>query len=217
MAFDRDRSERCVVDVLAGLEGDRAVGMGFKLLGEVVATACRCLPHAEGRVRLPTPDDPTGHPVHIRVRHPLTGKVALAVVIAADPCSDLALLAAPAPGTAPSGSSGTTASFADLVAELAPATIEWEPALEGPLFIYTHERRWIDGMGTGSAFTPRIPSSRPRAGTSGAPVWNTWGRAVGLVGYNDVRCPEAAMCLLADRLPGWALRRAREAESSPRR
>ena len=216
MAFDRERSERCVVDVLAGPEGDRVVGMGFKLLVDVIATACRCLPHSEGRVRLPSPDDPASHPVHVRVRHPRTGKVALAVVIAADPCSDFALLASPTPGIGLPDSSGATASFTEVVAELATTMIEWEPPLEGPLFIYTHERHWIDGMGRGSTFTPRIPSRKPRTRTSGAPVWNAWGRVVGLVGYNDVRLPEVAMCRFADHLPGWALCRAREVESTVR-
>jgi hypothetical protein len=181
--------------------------MGFRLLPGVIATACRCLPHAQGKVRLPSPDDPGADRVLVRVRDARKGAVATGLVIAADPCADYALLAAPG--------DGAPGDFAALVQGLCPTALDWTPGWEGRAFVFTDERSWVDGICAGSRFASRFPSPRLRTRTSGAPIFNARGLVVGLVGHNDVREPDAAVCALADQLPGWALREARAAEARP--
>ncbi|WP_248342460.1 S1 family peptidase [Anaeromyxobacter paludicola] len=208
MAFDRKRAEGALVDVLEGLVGDRIAGMGFRLLDGVIATACHCLPRLQGKVVLPDPDAPGAPPVTVRLRHPATGEVALAALVAADPCSDFALLRA-LPESVPVPP-GAGASFAGIVAGLERLPLARSPLAEQRVSFCTHERRWVEGLARGASITVWDDASRIRRGTSGAPVFDQDGRVVGLVGSNDVRLPSATMCLLAERLPAWALREAAE-------
>jgi len=212
MSFDRKTAEGSLVEVLDWLGGDRVIGLGFRLLDGVVATACHCLPRAAGKVLLPDPDQPLAEPVLLRLRRPGTARTALAAVLAADPCSDLALLGPPPPGASLGpATAGPGEPFLELLAGLSPVRLETAPAAEGQVFVHTHERRWVEGTARASAISIPRPSERLRSATSGAPVFNAEGRVVGLVGTNDVRLPEATLCVLADRLPGWALRQDHQA------
>ena len=215
MAFDRTQAEATIVEILDGLEGDHVAGLGFRLLDGVIATACHCLPHVGGRVALPDPDEPAPAPVLVRVRQPGAAAVAIAAVVAAEPCSDYALLV----GAPPSGPGlpvppALVAPFQELVASRALARLDLAPATDGPVFVFTHDGRWIEGAVTSSAISIWKQGDRIRTRTSGAPVFGQDGRVVGLVGANDIRLPEATMCALAEHLPGWALRLAHQAEAN---
>jgi hypothetical protein len=204
-AFDQRRAEGILVEVLDGLAGDRVVGLGFRLLDDLVATACHCLPRFHGRLVLPDPDLVDRGAVLARVRRPGTPEIALAEVLAADPCADLALLG---------GQPDPRRPLQALIALLEPPRLALGPLRDGPVFVYTHERRWVEGYATGTAISTFRPADKLRGATSGAPVFDAGGRVVGLVGHNDVRVPDATLCALCDRLPGWALRRAHRAEAT---
>ncbi len=205
MAFDRSRAEGLLLEVLDPGRGDLAIGLAFRLLDGVVATACRCLPRAVGRLVLPDPDGPGDEPIFVRLRRPATGRVAQAVVLAADPGADWALL-----GGAPAASG--PASLESLLAGCPTAHLDLAPPEQGRFQVFTHERRWVEGMFRGTALSVWKPSDRLRSATAGAPVLGPEGRVLGLVGHNDVRLPDATLCVLADQLPGWAITAVRQAE-----
>jgi hypothetical protein len=209
MPFDRKRAEGTLVEVLDGLGTERAVGLGFRLLDDVIATACHCLPRVRGKLVLPDPDEPRPEAVRVHLRHPATGRVAVAAVVAVNPCCDLALLGPP-PGSSPdlSGQQGRSVPLTDLLAELDRAPLHPLPPRNGKVLIHTHERRWVEGIASGATISIWRPSDQIRTGTSGAPVFDEELRVVGLVGPNDVRLPDVTMCVLAEQLPGWALRQA---------
>ncbi len=212
MAFDRKRAEETIVDIL---DGPRVVGMGFRLFGDVIATACHCLPHAAGKVLLPDPDDASPAPLVVRVRLPGTATAAFAAVVAADPCSDHALLRSPPAGV--ELPDRTAAPLAELAAARAPAHVDPGTFAQGSVFVFTHEKRWVEGILSGSVVSIWKPADRIRAPTSGAPVFDRLGRVVALVGKADIRIPDAPVCMIADQLPAWALRGAREAEEAQAR
>lgn len=205
MAFDRKRAEGMLVEVLDPARNDLVIGLGFRLLDGVVATACRCLPRVAGRLVLPDPDGPGDEPVFVRLRRPGTTLTAQAVVIAADPAANYALL-----GGAPLATGA--ASFEALLAGRACASLAFAPAEPGRIFLCSHEWRWVEATLRGTSISVWKPSDQIRSATSGAPVFDPDGRVVGLVGHNDVRLPDATLCALADALPGWVLTAARQAE-----
>jgi len=205
MPFDRKRAEGMLVEVLDPTRNDLVIGLGFRLLDGVVATACRCLPRVAGRLVLPDPDEPGDEPIFLRLRRPGTSLTAQAVVIAADPAANYALL-----GGAPLATGA--ASFEALLAGRTTASLAFAPAAQGRIFLCTHEWRWVEATLRGTSMSVWKPSDQIRSATSGAPVFDQDGRVVGLVGHNDVRLPDATLCVLADALPGWALTAARQAE-----
>jgi hypothetical protein len=200
LAFDRRMAEATVVEILDGTESNRMVGMGFRLLDGMIATACQCLPRVGGKLLLPDPDQPGEAPVIVRVRLPRAETAIAATVIAADPCSNYAILA---PGEA-------------LPAGLEVATIASTPFRDGVVFVFTHDRRWVQGTATSSSISIPSPADRLGGRTAGAPVFDERGSVVALVGHNDVRLPDAALCVLGDQLPGWVLRKAQESVEEPR-
>lgn len=207
MKFNKRLAERTLVDVLPGR---RARAMGFRLVDELIATACHCLPRGHGKVILPNPDLLGDDDQSLlRVRQRGTRAIAYSVVVAADPCSDLALLGGGTlAGTDLPGRSATA--FANLISRLEPAFPELEPSRDVPVFIYTHQDRWIEGVAK-SSFIFFGRRTRVVGGTSGAPVFNQDGRVVGIVSFSNANGPDARMCVLADHLPGWVLRKAHEA------
>jgi hypothetical protein len=212
MAFDRMRAQAAVVEILDALNGDRVIGLGVRLLDDVVATSCRSLPRPTGTVYLPSPDAPS-LPVLVRLRKPGTASAAFAVVSAADPASRLVLLrSGKAAGLEIPGALNPVISAEALIEELEPAPPDLTPVSRGPALVYTGEAGWYEGTATPSSFS--FEGGAPRLdGVAGAPVFNPDGRTVGIVDLGDGRGGEAPMCLLADHLPGWVLRRARAAEA----
>jgi hypothetical protein len=192
LPFDRRTAEATLVEILDGTQGNRMVGMGFRLLDGVIATACQCLPRFGGKLLLPDPDHPGEAPVIVRVRPGGAETAIVATVIAADPCSNYALLA-PAE---------------ELPAGLGVASVASAPFRDGAVFVFTHDRRWVQGTATPASISILSPENRLRGRTSGAPVFDERGSVVGLVGHNDVRLPDATLCALGDQLPGWVLREA---------
>ena len=205
MAFDRTQAEGMLVEVLDPVRNDQVIGLGFRLLEGVVATACRNLPHVAGRLVLPDPDGPGDEPILLRLRHPVTGRTAQAVVIAADPAANYALLGSAPAATGP-------ASLEALLVGRTTARLAFASVEQGRGFIYTHEWRWVEATIRGTTLSVWKPTDKLRSATTGAPVLDDHGLVVGLVGHNDVRLPDASLCVLADQLPGWALLAARQAE-----
>jgi hypothetical protein len=210
MAFDRDVAERTLVEIVDALNGDRVVGMGFRLACDVIATSCRCLPRPTGRVHLPDPDAP-GVTVLVRVRRPRTDEAAFAIAVAADPCSGLALLRSASAGglTVPEELNPTVAIEA-LLGGLEPALPAPAATGDAPVLVPARERRWVEGTARGSAISLRGAEEGLGAAALGAPVFGEDGRVLGVVTSADEPGPRATMCLLADHLPGWSLRAAGE-------
>ena len=213
MAFDRTQAEGTLVEILDQLNGDQVVGMGVRLPGDLVATTCQCLPRPTGSVILPDPDAPS-LPVLVRLRKLRSQKAASAVVAAADPFSGLALLrSAAAAGLDVPDELNPDLSADELIAEVAPAAPALAPPLDGPAFLFTPERRWVEGTVTGSTLSLQGEADL-RGARAGTPVFDERGQVVGLVGACDEAGLEARLCLLAEHLPGWALRMARAAEAA---
>lgn len=214
MAFDRRRAEQSLVDVLPGGAGR---GMGFRLLDNLIATACHCLTHVDGKLVLPEPfyigDDPVS--VGIRPHRAPTKRGARgegvaevrAVVTAADPCSDIAILSSSTASGVDLADGGALDRLIDSLESVRPDLV---PRRDIPVFIFTHEDRWVVGAAKASIVYIENPADRIRPGTSGAPVFNEDGLVVGIVSSSNQMGPDARMCLLADHLPGWVLRLAAE-------
>ncbi len=214
MNFDRKRAELSIVEVIPG----RAMhGMGFHLLDNLIATACHCLPRVERKVILPSPDALGLDPVAVQLRQWGSRAAARALVMAADPCSDLALLGSSTLGGTDLPSDDS-AKFDDLMERLLPASPELEPPDDGRAFIYTHEGKWVEGTARRSFLFLRGHGKGIRGGTSGAPVFSASGKVLGIVSFADGSGQEVRFCSLARHLPGWVLSLARqEKEGAPER
>lgn len=206
MAFDRHAAERTLVEVLDALNGNRMVGMGFRLLDGTIATACRCLPRPIGTVLLPDPSAPD-RLVLVRIRRPATDLAAFAIVTAASPYSGLALLrSSSAAGLTVPDELNPVIPIEKLIAGLEPASPGPTPP-DGRVQVFTHDGKWIEGVVAGSTIRTEEPLGED---TSGAPVFDSDGRAVGLVTTGIGPGGDAGLCALAEHLPGWALRAARD-------
>jgi hypothetical protein len=206
MAFDRNVAERTLVEVLDALNGNRVVGMGFRLLDGTIATACRCLPRPTGRVLLPDPSAPD-RLVLVRIRKPATDRAAFAIVTAASPCSGLALLrSSTAAGLTVPDELNPIVPIEKLIAELEPASPGPTPP-DGRVRILTHDGKCIVGVVAGSTIRTEEPLDDE---TAGAPVFDRDGKAVGLVTTGTGPGGAAGICELGEQLPGWALRAARD-------
>lgn len=205
MGFDRKMAERALVEVLPGR---RNRGMGFRLLDDFIVTACHCLRRHQRKVVLPNPDllgcDPTALDVRVfghRSTVPL-------LVRFSEPCSDLALLST---STAGGGDlPGSLLETADeLLSTLEPTVPVLEPSPNARAFLFTHEGRWLEGR-TRHSFVEFGRRVRILGGTSGAPVFDENGHVLGVVSFAASTRPDMKMCVLADHLPGWVIRSARE-------
>jgi len=211
MTFDTAQAERSLLEILDGLNGDRVVGLGVGLPGAVIATSCQCLPRPCGRALYPDPDAPS-MPLLVRVRRPGSDQATNAVVSSAGAWSRLALLRSPsAAGLEVPEELNPAVTMERLLQEVAPARLGPAPADGSPARLRLPEGRWIEGTIGGAAFTARDAAERLE-GALGAPVFGEDGRVIGVLALASGAGPAAPLCLLADQLPGWVLRRAGEAE-----
>jgi len=209
MAFDRKRAEGALVEIVDALNGDPVVGMGFRLVDDVVVTSCRCLQRQRGKVNLPDPDAPAIL-VLTRLRRPGTGKTAFGIVTFADPYSNLALLRTrTASGLEVPDELNPVISNRELVTGLEVAPPELSPAADAPVAVCAPGMRWVEGMARGPTLSAASPAERFPAAILGAPVFNAEGCVRGVVTAVAEGGLAAQMTLLAEHLPGWALREAR--------
>ncbi len=212
MAFDREQAERSLVEILDGLNGDRVVGLGVLLPGGAVATSCQCLPRPCGRALFPDPEAPS-LPLLVRVRRPGAGAATNAVVASAGAFSRLVLLRSPAAaGQEVPDELNPALSVEGLLASLAPARLGVAPPGEAPARLRTPAGRWLVGTVRGATFA--AAEAGELDGAWGAPVFGEDGRVLAVLALADGVEREAPLCLLAEHLPGWALRRAGEAEAA---
>jgi hypothetical protein len=207
MAFDRELAERTIVEVVDLFNDDRVVGTGFRLLEDVVATACRCLPRPKGEVSLPSPDH-AGVLVLVRVRVPGTEKAASGIVVAADPRSGLALLrSATTAGLTVPDELNPVIPIERLIAGLEPAVPALQPAAGGRVHVRAEGGAWVE-CEAGPATLTALGGEQLGGATIGAPAVDEDGLVVGLVASVSEDGRTAGLCRLTDHLPGWALRKA---------
>jgi hypothetical protein len=207
MRLDRSLAERSLVEVVDPLNGDRLVGLGFRLLDGAIATSCRCLPRPRGEVVFPDPDLP-GVLVLVRLRLPGTSQAASGIVTAADPCSGLALLeGATAAGLTVPDELNPILPIGQLIAQLRPAAPALAPGEGEHLSVCTEERAWVE-CGAGPSTLAVEGPGRLGCATIGAPAFDEEGRVVGLVASVAEDGRAGGLCRLSEHLPGWALREA---------
>ena len=207
MRLDKSLAERSLVEVVDLLNGNRLVGLGFRLLDGAIATSCRCLPRPRGEVVFPDPDLP-GILVLVRVRLPGTEKAASGIVTAADPHSGLALLeSATATGLTAPDELNPIIPIEKLIAELESTDPALSPREGGRVFVCTEERSWVECNAGPSTIAVGSPGRLGHA-TVGAPAFDDDGRVVGVVTSVAEDGLRGGLCRLSEHLPGWALRRA---------
>ena len=202
LPFDGQVAERSLVHIT---QGDGGYSMGVRL-GDFVATACHCLPRTDGRVVLPSPDLPGEDVVLVDIALPGGSKSARGIIVAADPCGDLALVG----GSTRYGTDlppEAAKRFDELVHGMPTARPNLAPSQheEKPVFLFTHEGRWMSGRASFGLVRLEQPDARVRPGTSGAPVFDENGLVLGVMSQGYVDRPDGRMAILGDSLPGWAL------------
>jgi hypothetical protein len=211
MTFDTERAERSLVEILDGLNGDRVVGLGVLLPGGAIATSCQCLPRPCGRALYPDPEAPS-LPLLVRVRRPGADQATNAVVAGAGAFSRLVLLRSPAAaGQEVPEELNPGLTVEALLGALTPARLGAAPPGGTPARLRTPAGRWLAGTVAGGAFT--AAEAGELDGAWGAPAFAEDGRLLGVLALADGVEREAPLCLLAEHLPGWVLRRAGEAEA----
>ena len=187
--------------------------MGVLVEEELVATVAHCLPKdKKGRTILPGTVDQgeTAGVVRVDLGRLDRGYRTLALVVAVDPCSDLAVLS----HRTFSGSDlppDDKERFFEFSATHVPARIlRPEPSPEPTTVrLLSHEGEWVEGVARGSGVTLDNPKKRIKGGTSGSPVFDDAGRVLGLVSTGDTGAPTCQLSFLSDGLPGWVLDRIR--------
>ena len=209
--FDSDGAVDSLVHVI---HGGKVQAMGFRFLDDdLIVTACHCLPRRRGKVVLPNPDDPGRDRLLVRLRRWQGEEEALALIRSANPCSDLAILAnhtASGAGIEP----GRQDQLWTLLETRVPArmsvvsTVSADPGVGHPVYIFTHRGAWVQGEARRSSIRLN-QGSAIESGTSGAPVFDSRGRVLGVISTSTFDMGNARMCRLSENLPGWALRLAR--------
>ena len=149
----------------------------------------------------------------MRVRRLGADRASNAAVTSAGAWSRLVLLRSPtAAGLDVPDELNPEVSMERLVEELVPAQLGAVSQGEAAARVRTPEGRWVKGTIRGASFEA-TGGDAPLAGAWGAPVFDEAGRVVAVVALADEAELEAPLCLLADHLPGWVLRRAGEAEA----
>jgi hypothetical protein len=213
MALDRKLAEATLIEILDALNGDRVVGTGFRLIDNILATSCQCLPRPTGAVQLPDADAPK-LPVLVRVRRPNTPSAASAVVWVAETFSRLALLKdAKAADLEVPDELNPEISAEELIGQVEPALPSLAAQRQGPGHLYTGGG-WVEGFLTDRKFSLRNRADRIPRVSAGAPVFDEDGRVVGVIAFADGSGPDAQLWIPGEDLPGSLLRAAAQASSA---
>lgn len=208
--FDVERAKRSMVRVW---DHDGPVAMGV-LLEDFVVTACHCLPRGrDGQVLLPHPDLQGSSSALVKVSDLRRKTVAAALIAAADPCSDIAVLHHSTYSGTDLPSDAWTA--LDRMRDAAsPAITDLdEPFSMEPrrVWVMSLSGGWGCGTLTGVAYMATDDRSRFRGGMSGSPVFDDRGRVVGLASIGETQGCRGIVTLLKRSLPGWVAERFRGA------
>lgn len=179
-------------------------GVGVRLRGGLVATACHCLP------RLPDARKPGLDYGEVRLQTWDGDRTVFGLLAFADPCSDLALVSgSTAEGDLDGDRLGEWEAFSLASGAARVSVTPLRPAAPVPVHLYTHEGTRLDGSAKGRFIQLADSTARVRGGTSGTPVFDSMRRVVGIVSTGNNEQADAMMHLVADCLPPWALRLAK--------
>ncbi|MGH7868099.1 MAG: hypothetical protein ACREP9_10900, partial [Candidatus Dormibacteraceae bacterium] len=204
--FDHKAAERSIVGIVG--KKDKIVGMGAVIAHNLIATVTHCLPRdRHGHVVFPNPDELGSSPLFVGVKSLDGGCSADALIAAADPCSDMAVLS---DSTFAGADLPDALKFREFVAAHEPVRMRAyrAPRALNPKGIWVHVRnqlgRWVEGTAHGNEIDFG-DSDRIGGGTSGCPVFDDAGLVLGLVSNGDVNGATGRLSFLSEGLPGWVL------------
>lgn len=179
-------------------------GTGFLIEGGYIVTACHCLP------RLPDPMMQGDDVIRMFIKRFSSPKAgAQAEVIYADACSDIAILGP----VSSQDALDELLRYEAVVSAIEPVrvTLACLPRLQKmKVHVRTVRGDWLSGVafvvGTGGrnlAVQLDRDSARIPGGTSGSPVFNEKGVAVGVLKIGSINHPDYVALALPDHIPMW--------------
>lgn len=208
-------AEGSLVQIISPERDDKHYGMGFVCQYGCIITAAHCVAHWIGDATTFQPGDRPAVP--IKAFHD-TNHGAKAVIRYYEPITDIAILSG---GESEDMSEMQAKAFDDLLQNRVKARIDHivsattirrstESQLSLPVFVHSHKGQWLRGTAEVTLpwdlkFFATFQNGKIEGGTSGAPVFNDQGIAVGLVSVSGECGSEQTESFprLALTLPSW--------------